>query len=141
MISVAPRAGWLRAIRARLFNAPPALERSRRNITTRAAGIAGGLLREGFMHSVKLLTAILIGVWAQDATARDITVQFGQSIQAAVDLAVPGDRILVQPGTYREPGRQCPTDSSKVCAVVVSKNDISLVAAPGSGRPVILENS
>src|SRR6516165_4989401 len=92
------------------------------------------------MHSVKVLTAILIGAWAQDATARDITVQFGQSIQAAVDLAVPGDRILVQPGTYREPGRHCPTDSSKVCAVVVSKNDISLVAAPGSGRPVILEN-
>jgi len=72
------------------------------------------------MHSVKVLTAILIGAWAQDATARDITVQFGQSIQAAVDLASPGDRILVQPGTYREHGRYCPTDSSKVCAVVVS---------------------
>ena len=66
----------------------------------RAAGIAGGLPREGFMYSVKLLTAILIGAWAQDATARDITMQFGQSIQAAVDLASPGDRILVQPGWH-----------------------------------------
>src|SRR6516162_9965621 len=93
------------------------------------------------MHSVKVLTAILIGAWAQDATARDITVQFGQSIQAAVDLASPGDRILVQPGTYRESGRYCPTDLSKVCAVVVSKNDISLVAQPRPGRPVILENT
>jgi parallel beta-helix repeat protein len=92
------------------------------------------------MHSVKLLTAILIGAWAQDATARNITVQFGQSIQAAVDLASPGDRILVQPGTYHEPGRPCPTDSTKVCAVVVSKNNISLVAEPRPGRPVILEN-
>ena len=93
------------------------------------------------MHSVKLLTIILIGAWAQDATARDIMVEFGQSIQAAVDLASPGDRILVQPGTYREHGRYCPTDSSKVCAVVVSKNNISLVAEPRPGRPVILENS
>ena len=92
------------------------------------------------MHSVKVLTAILIGAWAQDATARDITVQFGQSIQAAVDLASPGDRILVQPGTYHEPGRPCPTDSTKVCAVVVSKNNISLVAEPRPRRPVILEN-
>lgn len=93
------------------------------------------------MHSVKLLTAILIGAWAQDATARDITVKSGQSIQAAIDLASPGDRILVQPGTYREPGRSCPTDSSKVCAVVVSKNDISLVAQPRPGQPVVLENA
>ena len=65
------------------------------------------------MHSVKLLTIILIGAMTQDATARDITVVFGQSIQAAVDLASPGDRILVQPGTYREPGRYCPTIRAK----------------------------
>src|SRR5215468_4048702 len=92
------------------------------------------------MHSVKLLIIILIGAWAQDATARDIMVEFGQSIQAAVDLASPGDRILVQPGTYHEPGRPCPTDSTEVCAVVVSKNNISLVAEPHPGQPVILEN-
>src|SRR5262249_57852655 len=44
MISAPARAGWLRAIRAPLFNAPPALERSRRNIMTRAAGIAGAFV-------------------------------------------------------------------------------------------------
>ena len=92
------------------------------------------------MHPMRLLTAILIAAWAQDAAGRDITVQFGQSIQAAVDLASPGDRILVQPGTYREPGRYCPTDPTKVCAVVVAKDNISLLAESGPGQPVILEN-
>jgi parallel beta-helix repeat protein len=93
------------------------------------------------MHSMKLLTAILVGAWVQDATARDIKVTFGQSIQAAVDEASPGDRVLVQPGIYRGPGRYCPTDSTKLCAVVVSKNGISLVAEPRPEQPVILENS
>jgi len=67
-------------------------------------------------------------------------VEFGQSIQAAVDAASPGDRITVQPGIYREPGRYCPTDTTKVCAVVVSKDDVSLIADARPGRPVILES-
>jgi parallel beta-helix repeat protein len=67
-------------------------------------------------------------------------VEFGQSIQAAVDAASPGDRITVQPGVYREPGRYCPHDATKVCAVVVAKDDISLVAEPRPGQPVILES-
>jgi parallel beta-helix repeat protein len=58
-----------------------------------------------------------------------------------VDTASPGDRIMVQPGTYREPGRFCPTDSTQVCAVVVSKDDISLIAESLPGRPVILESA
>ena len=36
------------------------------------------------------------------AAASDITVGPGQSVQAAIDLAGPGDRVLVQPGTYTE---------------------------------------
>jgi parallel beta-helix repeat protein len=92
------------------------------------------------MHSMKMLTAVLIGATVQCAAARDIKVEFGQSIQAAVDAASPGDRITVQPGTYREPGRYCPTDTTKVCAVVVSKDDVSLIAEPRPGRPVILES-
>jgi len=36
------------------------------------------------------------------ARAVDWPVVPGQSIQAAIDLAAPGDRILVQPGTYYE---------------------------------------
>lgn len=92
------------------------------------------------MHSTRILTAVLIGATVQCAAARDIKVEFGQSIQAAVDAASPGDRVMVQPGTYREPGRYCPTDTSKVCAVVVSKDDVSLIADPRPGRPVILES-
>jgi parallel beta-helix repeat protein len=92
------------------------------------------------MYSTRILTAVLIGATVQCAAARDIKVEFGQSIQAAVDAASPGDRIMVQPGTYREPGRYCPTDTSKVCAVVVSKDDVSLIADPRPGRPVILES-
>ena len=87
-----------------------------------------------------LTAAVAIGATVQCAAARDIKVEFGQSIQAAVDAASPGDRITVQPGIYREPGRYCPNDTTKVCAVVVLKDDISLIAEPRPGRPVILES-
>src|SRR5262245_12608281 len=36
------------------------------------------------------------------ASAADLIVQPGQSIQAAIDAAAEHDRVLVQPGTYRE---------------------------------------
>ena len=87
-----------------------------------------------------LLTAVLIGATVECAAARNIKVGPGQSIQSAVDAASPGDRIMVQPGTYHEPGQPCPTDSTKLCAVVISKDDISLIAEPRSGQQAILEN-
>ena len=93
------------------------------------------------MHFIRLIGAILIVACAQGAAAREIKVQSGQSIQAAVDRALPGDRIAVQPGTYHEPGRACPTVPTSVCAVVISTDDISLVAVSQSGQPVILENT
>jgi parallel beta-helix repeat protein len=93
------------------------------------------------MHFIGLIAAILIAACAQGAAAREIKVQSGQSIQAAVDRALPGDRITVQPGTYHESGRPCPTVPTSVCAVVISADDISLIAASQSGQPVILENS
>jgi len=71
----------------------------------------------------------------------DFTVTPGQSIQAAVDGAVAGDRILVQPGTYHEAGRACPTEPDVRCAVVISTDSISLIANPLPGQPVILENA
>jgi parallel beta-helix repeat protein len=92
------------------------------------------------MQSTTFLIAAVIGATVQCAAARDIKVEFGQSIQAAVDAASPGDRIVVQPGIYREPGRYCPTDATKVCAVVVARDDISLIAEPRPGRPVVLES-
>jgi parallel beta-helix repeat protein len=77
---------------------------------------------------------------ALPAAAGEIRVSPGESIQAAVDRAAPGDRIKVLPGTYHEPGQPCPTDASRTCAVVVFKDNISLVGEPVPGRPVILEN-
>ncbi len=44
-------------------------------------------------------TALLAAVTAQAAT---LTVKAGESIQAAVMRAVPGDRIEVEPGLYKE---------------------------------------
>lgn len=101
----------------------------------------GRSAKEGFMDFIRLIGAILVIACAQGAAAREIKVQSGQSIQAAVDRASPGDRIEVQPGTYDEPGRPCPTRPANVCAVIISADDISLVAASQPGQPVILENS
>ena len=74
------------------------------------------------------------------AAARTIDVRQGDSIQAAVDKARPGDRVEIHPGTYSESGRACPTDPDDQCAVVVTKNDISLVGLPRPGKPVVLES-
>jgi hypothetical protein len=45
--------------------------------------------------------------FAAIADARTIRVRSGESIQAAVDAARAGDRVLVHPGSYREEGRPC----------------------------------
>src|SRR5215831_5818761 len=78
---------------------------------------------------------------ASHALAATLVVHPGESIQAAVDGANPGDTIAVEPGTYREPGRPCPTDSTHRCAVVVSKDNLRLNGLAQDGRPVVLENA
>src|SRR5689334_6430745 len=75
------------------------------------------------------------------SAASPIVVHDGQSIQAAVDKASPGTTILIKPGTYHEAGSPCPTQPGVTCAVVVTKDGISLVGQPKPGRPVVLENA
>ena len=83
---------------------------------------------------------LLLGVLllAAPAEARTIRVHPGDSIQAAVDAARPGDRVLVMPGTYREEGGPCPFDQDHTCAVGIKKNGIRLVGASRPRHPVVL---
>jgi len=77
---------------------------------------------------------------AQFCVAREIRVHEGQSIQAAVDQAQPGDRVMVESGRYHEAGRPCPSQPSVSCAVVVTSDNITLAGVPEDGRPVLIEN-
>lgn len=91
--------------------------------------------------SVVLLGALFAAGPASARVATTIVVGPGQSIQAAVDRASPGDTILVKPGTYTEAGRPCPTEPTVTCAVVVDKNNIDLVGQGTDIHPVVLQSS
>ena len=97
------------------------------------------------MRTIAALLLVGLGVApAGPAFADDhrvIRVRPGQSIQNAVERAEPGDTVLVQPGTYREAGRPCPADPSHRCAVVVSRNGITLRGETDDGQRVVLENA
>jgi parallel beta-helix repeat protein len=69
-----------------------------------------------------LLLSLLLGLpataaWAGGSKVR--VVRPGQSIQAAIDAASPGDTILVKPGTYAE-------------ALVVQTDDLTLKGSKGT---------
>jgi parallel beta-helix repeat protein len=88
-----------------------------------------------------LLCALTVGLVLPGITsARTINVHVGQSIQAAVNHAHPGDRIFIGPGVYRERSRPCPTEPGHTCAVSVRKDDISLIGRPKNNEPVVIQN-
>jgi len=54
------------------------------------------------MSDRALLVSLVLALSATAPTAADFVVVPGQSIQAAIDQAVDGDRVLIQPGFYVE---------------------------------------
>src|SRR4029079_4989373 len=86
-----------------------------------------------------LFTGLVVGLLIPTASsARTLTVHPGNSIQAAVNKAHPGDRIYIFPALYRDHGRPCATESGD-CGVVIRKDDISLIGRPKKNRPVVVE--
>jgi parallel beta-helix repeat protein len=71
--------------------------------------------------------------------SKQITVKPGQSIQAAVDSASSGDTIVIMPGKYHEKGRTCPFKTTDMCAISITKNNITLVGMSGQ-KPVVIDN-
>jgi nitrous oxidase accessory protein NosD len=75
-----------------------------------------------------LATAAVFAATAGSAGAAIIVVNPGQSIQAAVDAANPGDTILVRPGTYYQ-------------EVMIQKNGIRLQGTLAAIRPPAVDTS
>src|SRR5215468_5879834 len=84
--------------------------------------------------------AAVLGFPAPSGAATVIIVRPGQSIQAAVDAASPGDTILVEPGIYAEPGVACPANPAQTCGVAITKDGISLIGLTEGQRQVVLVN-
>jgi parallel beta-helix repeat protein len=89
-----------------------------------------------------LFSGLIVGLLLPAvASGRTFTVHQGQSIQRAVSRAHSGDRIFILPGVYHERGTRCPTEPSQQCAVVVRKDDISLIGRAKKNRPVVIEKA
>jgi parallel beta-helix repeat protein len=94
-------------------------------------------MRQGFRGALTL--ALVSLALPATAGARTVKVSPGESIQAAVDTASPGDTVALAPGTYTEAGSPCPAEPGHTCALVVTEDDISIVGR--GGGPVVLEEA
>lgn len=74
----------------------------------------------------KTLLAASLCIAVANAHANILTVQAGESIQAAVNKALPGDTIRVMPGTYRE-------------TVFIDKENITLQGVVVDGKWAVMD--
>src|SRR6476620_11025839 len=90
---------------------------------------------------MKYRALLVVVLLAQFCVGRETRVRAGQSIQSAVDQAQLGDRVVVEPGTYHEVGRPCPSAPSVMCAVSITRSGVALEGRPRDGSAVILANA
>jgi parallel beta-helix repeat protein len=84
---------------------------------------------------VPLLLTVAVLALPASAAGKVIKVGPGESIQAGVNAADPGDTVQIAPGTYTEATQAaCPPRATRACAVVVTEDDISIV---GRGEVVL----
>lgn len=93
------------------------------------------------MKSLRLaVVALLVVTFGcggdDDGTSNGTTVRPGESIQAAVDAAMPGDTIMVMPGDYTETheGRAAVRITKPLKLVAMSTEDEKVRILPGPGQ-------
>jgi parallel beta-helix repeat protein len=78
-----------------------------------------------------------------DGTAASLTVRPGESIQAAVDAAAPGDTITVMPGDYTEthPGTAAIRVTKPLTLLAKSTPDakVRILPSPGQNHGILVE--
>jgi parallel beta-helix repeat protein len=89
------------------------------------------------MKTIRFLLAasLLLTIAAFPASARTLIVRPGGSIRTALASALPGDRIVVLPGVYKE---GAPGDLN---ALTITIDRIELLGRSTPGNPVVLENA
>ena len=79
------------------------------------------------LHRLCMLLGLVLLVTATAAEASVHRVFPGESIQAAIDAASPGDTILVEPGTYQEAG-------NALYGLHITTDNLRLIGRVGRGQ-------